>query len=77
MSVVLFSIPQLVFLATVIILAHLWPRRRPSTTRTSHQHDCASEGPSPGTGEVSEDLTDDKANQIADDYSVSSKSGAV
>ncbi|SPJ89725.1 uncharacterized protein FTOL_13086 [Fusarium torulosum] len=51
-SVDLSNISQLAFLATLIILGLLWLRRRPSITRTSHQHDCASEGPSLGTEEV-------------------------
>ncbi|TXC01070.1 hypothetical protein FocTR4_00009367 [Fusarium oxysporum f. sp. cubense] len=50
-DVYLFNISQLVFLTAAIIFAHLWLRRRPSTTRTSHQHDHASERPPPATEE--------------------------
>ncbi|EXM20360.1 hypothetical protein FOTG_11726 [Fusarium oxysporum f. sp. vasinfectum 25433] len=50
-DVYLFNISQLVFLTAAIIFVHLWLRRRPSTTRTSHQHDHASKRPPPATEE--------------------------
>lgn len=76
-DVYLFNISQLVFLTAAIVFVHLWLRRRPSTIRTSHQHDHASERPPPATEEVSDELSDEKTNQIAHNDSEPSKSSTV
>ena len=49
------SVLQLLFLATVIILAHLWHRRWFPTAHVPHPPDAASDGPPPDTVVVSED----------------------
>lgn len=55
----LFNGPQLLFLATTIVLAHLWHRRRFTTARIACVYDGTSESPPLDADVVRADLSDE------------------